>query len=147
MPKYFAQDTALDAARITVAVRPLPDGWRGMAWNMAGRKVIVITPAVDASPIIRYCTIAHEYCHLRRGSAERPHADSESDRLNAARDEARVRRDTARLLMPDAPLLTALRQGMDPRQLAHEFDVIPDVVTDRLELCRTELDRLMRGAG
>lgn len=146
MPQYFDLDTELVKADITVRVDDLPDDWLGMAMHRGSQWTIVVSYFVRANALLYYNVVTHELYHLIRGcEGHDPIRRDHFSEVMISREERIVRREAAKLILPNDPLLELLREGASVADLADEFEALPEVVSDRLELCRQELDGLLLG--
>ncbi len=102
----------------TLRVERLPSGWGRCRWV---DRVIVVDPRLKP-PQLR-TTLAHEAVHARRGPCPgwaRP------------REETIVHEQAGRWLIGPAALARELEWSPDPRVIAANLDVTPDLVDARL---------------
>lgn len=100
-----------DHPDITLLIRRLPDGERGRWYPEA--HVIVLDDRLTQAE--RRCVLTHELVHRARGDVH------VHDEVTNARQEKSCHETVARLLIPFASLVAAMRWGRDPGELADEL--------------------------
>lgn len=130
--------TLIDQAfGIDVAIKPLGDGFDGLAVATPDLKLILAAP--QPVPARQRFTIAHELGHLLASDDQQIHTDQNIYRTEHVESEVRANAFAATLLMPDRTLRDAVGPGFtmeDFCRLATSLRVSPSALAVRLESLR-----------
>ncbi|MFT3860588.1 ImmA/IrrE family metallo-endopeptidase [Micropruina sp.] len=122
---------------IDVAIRPLGDGFDGLAAATPDLKLILAAP--QPVPARLRFTLAHELGHLLASDDQQIHTDQNIYRTERAESEVRANSFAATLLMPEETLREAVAPGFDTEKfcrLATKLRVSPTSLAIRLESLR-----------
>lgn len=119
---------------IDVAIKPLGDGFDGLAVATGDLKLILAAPQVVPARL-RF-TIAHELGHLLASDDQQIHTDQNIYRTDRVESEIRANAFAATLLMPEAVLRDKVGPGFDKEgfcRVATTLRVSPSALAIRLE--------------